>query len=231
MIKSFDRILISVPDLHAACDEYAALLGARPIPFSKPGHAWLGLANTVLELVERPVAAATIEALVLQSAESTPSEVAFSNDLGLDLRLSDGVATTEFRQSHNEACLIEIGVDHLVLRAVDADRCIALFNGELGIRLALDQDVPEWGGRMLFFRAGKLTLEVIANQAAEAAVGNTFWGMTFQVPDIDTMAAQLDAAGVELSAVRNGRKPGTRVATVHSHCLGLPTLLLQPTRP
>ena len=231
MIKSFDRILISVPDLHAACDEYAALLGARPIPFSKPGHAWLGLANTVLELVERPVAAETIEALVLQSAESTPSEVAFANDLGLDLRLSDGVATTEFRQRHNEACLIEIGVDHLVLRAVDADRCIALFNGELGIRLALDQDVPEWGGRMLFFRAGKLTLEVIANQAADPPVGNTFWGMTFQVPDIDTMAAQLDAAGVELSAVRNGRKPGTRVATVHSHCLGLPTLLLQPTRP
>jgi catechol 2,3-dioxygenase-like lactoylglutathione lyase family enzyme len=231
VIKSFDRILISVPDLHAACDEYAALLGARPIPFSKPGHAWLGLANTVLELVERPVAAATIEALVLQSAESTPSEVAFANDLGLDLRLSDGVATTEFRQSHNEACLIEIGVDHLVLRAVDADRCIALFNGELGIRLALDQDVPEWGGRMLFFRAGKLTLEVIANQTADPPVGNTFWGMTFQVPDIDTMAAQLDAAGVELSAVRNGRKPGTRVATVHSHCLGLPTLLLQPTRP
>jgi len=231
VIKSFDRILISVPDLHAACDEYAALLGARPIPFSKPGHAWLGLANTVLELVERPVAAETIEALVLQSAESTPSEVAFANDLGLDLRLSDGVATTEFRQRHNEACLIEIGVDHLVLRAVDADRCIALFNGELGIRLALDQDVPEWGGRMLFFRAGKLTLEVIANQAADPPVGNTFWGMTFQVPDIDTMAAQLDAAGVELSAVRNGRKPGTRVATVHSHCLGLPTLLLQPTRP
>lgn len=231
MIKSFDRILISVPDLRAACDDYAALLGARPILFSKPGHAWLGLANTVLELVERPVAAATIEALVLESAESTSSEVAFSNELGLDLRLSDGVATAAFRESHNEACLIETGIDHLVLRAVDADRCIALFNGELGIRLALDQDVPEWGGRMLFFRAGKLTLEVIASQAADPPAGNTFWGMTFQVPDIDTMAAVLDAAGVELSAVRSGRKPGTRVATVHSHCLGLPTLLLQPTRP
>jgi catechol 2,3-dioxygenase-like lactoylglutathione lyase family enzyme len=192
VIKSFDRIAISVPDLRVACDDYAALFGVRPVPLGQVGHAWLGLANTVLELIEKPVAAAA---------------------------------------SHPQASLTNIAVDHLVLRAVDADRCIALFNGELGIRLALDQDVPEWGGRMLFFRAGKLTLEVIANQAADSAEANTFWGMTFQVPDIDAMAAKLAAAGVELSAVRKGRKPGTRVATVHSHCLGLPTLLLQPAVP
>jgi catechol 2,3-dioxygenase-like lactoylglutathione lyase family enzyme len=231
VIKSFDRIAISVPDLRVACDDYAALFGVRPVPLGQVGHAWLGLANTVLELIEKPVAAAAIEALVLESAESTPSEVALANDLGLDLRLGDGVATAAFRESHPQASLTNIAVDHLVLRAVDADRCIALFNGELGIRLALDQDVPEWGGRMLFFRAGKLTLEVIANQAADSAEANTFWGMTFQVPDIDAMAAKLAAAGVELSAVRKGRKPGTRVATVHSHCLGLPTLLLQPAVP
>lgn len=125
--------------------------------------------------------------------------------------------------------------DRIVISVPDlrvaCDDYAALFNGELGIRLALDQDVPQWGGRMLFFRAGKLTLEVIANQAADSAEANTFWGMTFQVPDIDAMAAQLGAAGVELSAVRNGRKPGTSVATVHSHCLGLPTLLLQPAPP
>ncbi len=42
------------------------------------------------------------------------------------------------------------------------------------------------------------------------------------------MAARLRAAGVSLSELRKGRKPGTRVATVKSHCLGLPTLLLEP---
>ena len=52
---------------------------------------------------------------------------------------------------------------------VACDDYAALFNGELGIRLALDQDVPQWGGRMLFFRTGKLTLEVIANQSADPA--------------------------------------------------------------
>ncbi|MEP1471214.1 MAG: VOC family protein [Halieaceae bacterium] len=228
MIESFDRIVIRVPDLAAACEEYATLLGSRPLLLDGDKRAWLALSNTVLEFAEGPVASATIVSLALVSAGSDVADAALDNDLGLDLRVGDGRYTAAFRDDCPQGCLPDTGVDHLVLRSVDADRCISLFNGRLGIRLALDQDVPEWGGRMLFFRTGKLTLEVIASHTVEPGAVDAFWGLTFHLPDIEVRAAQLRDLGVELSDVRDGRKPGTRVATVHSHCLGLPTLLLQP---
>jgi len=228
MIESFDRIVIRVPNLAAACDEYATLLGVRPVTVDGEMRAWLALSNTVLELVEGSSQDAAISSLVLVSADTEAGDTQLDNDLGLDLSVCNGHETAAFRDNYSQGCLPTTGVDHLVLRSVDADRCIALFNGRLGIRLALDQDVPEWGGRMLFFRAGKLTLEVIASHTVEPDAVDTFWGLTFHLPDIEARAAQLQDLGVALSEVRDGRKPGTRVATVHSHCLGLPTLLLQP---
>jgi hypothetical protein len=117
-------------------------------------------------------------------------------------------------------------VDHIVLRSSDAEDCIRLFGGDLGMRLALDQSVPEWGGRMLFFRCGKLTLEVI--QGRDAPAQDHFWGVTYYCPDLTATLAALDAAGVAHSGERLGRKPGTRVATVKSHTLNIPTLLIGP---
>jgi hypothetical protein len=35
---------------------------------------------------------------------------------------------------------------------------------------------------------------------------------------------------IEVSEIRTGRKPGTRVFTVKDGTLGVPTLVLQPTR-
>jgi hypothetical protein len=99
----------------------------------------------------------------------------------------------------------------------------------LGIRLALDQTVPEWGGRMLFFRAGKLTLEVI-DSGSDGPGQDYFWGIAYQCPDIVEIAGQLAERGVELSELRAGRKPGSRVATLKSHNLGIPTLLLEPAK-
>jgi hypothetical protein len=122
-----------------------------------------------------------------------------------------------------------LSVDHVVLRTDDAQACIELFAGELGIRLALDKSAPTWGGRMLFFRAGKLTLEVIES-AADAASGNSFWGLAYQCQDLAGLIHTLGGRGVAVSAMREGRKPGTVVATLKSHHLDIPTLLIQPAR-
>jgi len=119
----------------------------------------------------------------------------------------------------------------VVLHTSDADACIRLFGDEgLGLRLALDQMVPKWGGRMLFFRAGKLTLEVIQS-LDNPPPADFFWGLTFACADLETTLARLSANTVVHSPARDGRKPGTRVATLKSHNLGLPTLLLQPAKP
>jgi hypothetical protein len=46
------------------------------------------------------------------------------------------------------------------------------------------------------------------------------------VPDIAAAHARLKAAGVELSEVRDGRRPGTQVFTVQSHTANVPTLVI-----
>jgi hypothetical protein len=59
-------------------------------------------------------------------------------------------------------------------------------------------------------------------------VRDHFWGISYLCPDLEFTLAKLDAAGVSHSGPRDGRKPGTAVATVRSHHLGIPTLLIQP---
>jgi hypothetical protein len=55
------------------------------------------------------------------------------------------------------------------------------------------------------------------------------WGMSWRVADIDATRARLVAAGVSVSEVRNGRKPGTKVLTVRNSTCGIPTLLVERT--
>ncbi|MDZ7783461.1 MAG: VOC family protein [Halioglobus sp.] len=229
MVEGFDRIVLGVPDLAGAVDQLAVLLGATPCepPYSGgPARAWLDLSNTVLELVQRDADAAAIEGLVLLDRASGEADSRVGNPLGLDIALCDGSRTARFRSLFPGA-VAGCSVDHLVVRSADAQACIALFGMGLGIRLALDRTAPEWGGRMLFFRAGGMTLEVIEPRD-EPVAGTAFWGVAYRHPDLDALCASLAARGVRTSAVREGRKPGTRVATVKSHCLGIPTLLIEP---
>jgi hypothetical protein len=47
------------------------------------------------------------------------------------------------------------------------------------------------------------------------------------VADIDATRARLAAAGLDVSEVRAGRKPGTRVMTVRDGTCGVRTLMLE----
>ncbi len=229
MVSAFDRIVLAVPDLGAAAAQYEKLLGVAPLPPGEPHAgpaAWLALPNTLLELQQRDVAQPAIAGVVFTAPGGFAPRF---DDRGLGLSLADGQATRQFRLERPEAQCHTLCVDHLVLRTADADACIDLFAACLGIRLALDRTVPAWGGRMLFFRAGKLTLEVI-----DSGPGTTgpdrFWGIALQCQDIEHSAAEMKQRGVALSPIRDGRKPGTRVASVKSCCLDIPTLLIEPAR-
>ena len=124
-------------------------------------------------------------------------------------------------------------LDHVVIRTGDAEAAIGLLGeGGFGLRLALDKAAPEWGGRMLFFRVGGATVEVIAKLPPKSPPADAplhrFWGIAYNVPDLNAAHLRLVEAGVEISEVRKGRKKGTRVATVKSHVHGVPTLLIGP---
>ena len=117
------------------------------------------------------------------------------------------------------------GVDHVVVNTRSAEAAKTFYGEQLGIRLALEQDVPEWGGTQLFFRASSMSIEVIASD--KAAEQDALWGLALKTNDIEATHARLSEQGVEISNIRDGRKPGTRVCTAKSHTLCVPTLLIE----
>ena len=117
------------------------------------------------------------------------------------------------------------GVDHVVVKTQSVDAANRFYGEQLGIRLALEQHVPEWGGTQLFFRTSSMSIEVIASDIAPAQ--DALWGLAPKSPDLEVTQARLSEAGVDVSDIREGRKPGTRVCTVKSHALNVPTLLIE----
>jgi catechol 2,3-dioxygenase-like lactoylglutathione lyase family enzyme len=120
-------------------------------------------------------------------------------------------------------------MDHVVVATPDPERAAALYGARLGLDMALDRSHPEWG-RLMFFRCGDLIVEV-SHRPGKPAVGadDRLRGICWRVADIDATHARLAASGVDVSEVRTGRKPGTRVMTVRSGTCGVPTLLVQPS--
>jgi len=117
-------------------------------------------------------------------------------------------------------------LDHVVINTNDPDGLISLYRDTYGIRLALDQTVEKWGGRMLFFRLNHTTLEVIGKEDGKEPQ-DSLWGLAWVVKDIKVTYDRLISEGVEVTEVKEGRKPNTLVATVKSHTCNIPTLLIQ----
>ena len=83
-----------------------------------------------------------------------------------------------------------------------------------------------------------MTVEV----AARLATGNTsesvaadapadrdrLWGLSWRVRDAEASRERLLALDFDVSEVRDGRKPGTRVFSIRDGTHGVPTLVLQP---
>ena len=122
-----------------------------------------------------------------------------------------------------------VAIDHVVVQTADAERAIRLWRDRLGLRLALDRAFPERGLRLLFFRSGGITLEFATPHPAPAATDapDRLHGVSYRVADLEARRARLLAAGVDVSEIRPGMRPGTSVATVRSGTAGVPTLLLQ----
>ena len=117
-------------------------------------------------------------------------------------------------------------LDHVVINTNDPEGLIEVYRDTFGIRLALDQTVEKWGGRMLFFRLNKTTIEVIAKEDDQKP-RDSLWGMAWEVKNIEKTHKRLSEAGVILTDIKDGRKPNTLVTTVKSHTLNIPTLLIE----
>lgn len=124
-------------------------------------------------------------------------------------------------------------LDHVVVSSRDVEGSRALYRDGLGLRLALDRTFESRGVRLLFFRTGGTTVEIggSANEPPDPAARDRLGGLAWKVASADAARARLADAGFDVSAVRPGYKPGTKVCTVRDAPAAVPTLILEPAPP
>ena len=125
-----------------------------------------------------------------------------------------------------------VAVDHLVFFAADRDHATALFGAALGLDFRLAQSIPgvtdpqlAAAVTQLFFRDDELVVEVVAKPDVPEKV--SLWGIAWRTGDIAAAVEALSDKGFDVSEIRAGRKPGTRVCTVRDRTLAVPTLLIE----
>jgi len=251
MIKSIDRVSYLTNSLEKAEKTFSAFFNAKPLKkvISKDRNyesILYGFENMYFEIIKKNGDSAEEDKLYgfsLLSNDLTCLNISTSYDEYENNEESDNktklIKSIDIKQSPDFQLSVneyeELGMnrsndnnlfalDHLVLTTNKSDDLINLYEKELGIRLALDQFVEKWGGRMLFFRTGQATIEVIDNKVE----GNDkFWGLAWKTKDIRKKREYLVENGFNVSDVKDGRKKDTLVATVKFDEIKIPTLLVE----
>ena len=139
----------------------------------------------------------------------------------------DGVAWPLSPPVAGEAAAVT-QLDHVVINTANPDRALAIYGAKLGLDLRLDRSNADWGVRQLFFRCGDAVVEMGASLKTPASdAPDRFGGLAWRVADPEAVQARIAAAGFDVSEVRTGRKPGTKVFTVRSGVPAAPALMIQ----
>ena len=77
--------------------------------------------------------------------------------------------------------------------------------------------------RMMFFRIGGVTLEVIENYDIKSL---SYGGVGWHSENISKCHKRLIGSNFDMSEVRKGRKPGTIVSTIRNAPLLIPTIII-----
>ncbi|ALR13575.1 glyoxalase [Mycobacteroides saopaulense] len=219
MITELDSVLLDIPNLADAKDAYSRLFGtSTPHPQLQLGlPEWAPYPGMLFRVENQASAAKIVDRRGLTL--TAHADLAAGQADGLTLGLTERTAAPS--QSGGDSGHI----DHLVLFSPNRDRIIATLCGRLGFDLRLDR-VQSWGVHQLFFRCAGLVVEVVLRDE-DPAGPDSLWGIAWRTENIDATHARLQQAGVALSDIRNGHKPGTRVATVKDPALAVPTILIE----
>lgn len=256
MITGFDHVVIAVRDIAQGVAAYETLLGRSADSRGQHDGVATALIvadNIAVELMapEGDSAGAQRVRAALESGEGLKSLVFAVKDVAEMHRRAERVALapgelseregwTSFRadtqRTHGVRQFFQQrrapltarrmpkdaiqSLDHIVVRSADLERAAALYGARLGLDMRLDRDVA--GRRMMFFRCGDAVVEVVHDTSV---TDDVLWGLSWRVGDIEAAHARL-AGGFDVSEVRSGMKPGTRVFTVRSGTCGVPTLII-----
>ncbi|MFO1012846.1 MAG: VOC family protein [Caulobacteraceae bacterium] len=262
MTTILHHIAVAVADIDKAGAAYEAFLG-RKAASSGPGQAYFQLPNMALVLLAPVGGRAErVNAHLAERGESilglafaVPDLAAAEHGLsrrGLklekmgDMLLADPVTTAGVTLSFEEQGgpiipsaptagedAAVLALDHVVINTPNPDRALALYGTRIGLDFKLERSNPDWGSKLMFFKAGDPTVEIGSSlrNPAPADGPDRATGMAWRVKDPVAAQARIAAAGFDVSEVRTGRKPGTRVFTIRSGVAGAPALMLASEGP
>ncbi len=238
-IEGLAHLTVAVDDLDRAEDDYAALLDLSPasgldeagqdIRTFQTGNIALrlraarrgetpGLAGMAFRVADVARAGETLTRCGVAVTDGVLDPTATN---GILMKLIDAPAPNDSADG--------ISLDHVVIRTPAPERAIALYGGRLGLDMRLDRSNPAWNARLMFFRCDDLVVEIAhVLSAGVSDAPDTFGGLSWRMPDIDATHARL-SKHFELSEIRTGRRPGSRVCTVRNRTAGVPTILLGVT--
>lgn len=251
MITGLDHIVLITPGLDAGIAAYRTVLAREPAT-TTAASAIFTLGNTALELLGPE--AAGVEAALAAQGEGLASLCFAVDDLAkahhkLERRglypgaiEGDHVRTDKTLTHGIRHFFIQRGtplpastaasggataLDHVVVATPNPDRAAALYGARLGLHMALDRTNPAWGMRLMFFRCGDLIVEIAHRlDTKDANAPDSFYGLTWRTDDLDAAHARLATAGLDVSTIRTGRKPGSRVFSLKNGTLNVPTLFI-----
>jgi len=239
VIDALDHLTLRASFLAGAVGAYETLLGRR----AEGGRLRVGNVGLAIDddaatarLSSMVFATSSLEkAARLLERRAVPTERK-GGELALSTQATHGVAIglieprdeaapSPLKDSSEAASITAL--DHVVVRTPNPERAIALYAGRLGLDLRLDRSNPEWGSRLLFFRCGDLVVEIAHDlKKGVSDMPDDLWGLSWRTPDVARCNERLKKAGVEVSAPRDGRRPGTQVFTVQSHTANVPTIVI-----
>ena len=232
MIVALDHVALAVADPGSAARAYQILLGVSPEP---DGRHRFQLANMALQInaggpqpsfglgFAADDLAETRRMLERRGLAAEGDRLSRAATHGVEMTVTAHRALPPPRSRADAPHAL----DHVVVHTPNPERAVALYGGRLGLDLRLDRANPQWGSRLLFFRCGGAVVEVSADLNAPVSdEPDRITGLAWRVADPVAAQARLAAAGLDVSPVRAGRKPGTNVFTVRSGVPGAPALML-----
>lgn len=246
MISQLESVVIGVNDLDTAAADYAALVGntGEHGAFRGAESVSFQLANTFLRLVETTERQG-MKQLVFGSPDLESARRRLQN-VGIDVQESDSddnflALNPETTRSVNLAIVAEreivpqdlpsegalAGLDHAVVASGNGDFTSALLSGRLQLDMRLDLTNEDWDSRLMFFRCGELIVEVYQSLSKPLLPDrDRFFGLSWRTNNIEATHSELSEKGFDVSDIRIGRRPGTKVCTVRDKTHGVPTLIL-----
>jgi len=144
----------------------------------------------------------------------------------LDIGLAETVSAVPLSEPAGDAPVLRNEL--VVIKTAAPEQALAFYGARLGLGLRFDRTMSKAGSRLAQFSCGSSLLE-ISHDAAAAAAGtpDTIWGIGWSVASAEAAHRRLAAAGRNVSDVKDGAAPGTRVFTARDGTCGLPTIFVE----